>query len=161
MDSFVVRIHHQELVLKELLEEYLQEGIFDGYQTNQTCLTYLFLKNQITFTDEEYKYIIGLNATQGYIYDRILDQVKYTTHCLSREIYPLTLDQIPLTSMKLITYQVALVFKYVFFVPSSVEINDRGKRTTLTRFISKFNEMWVITSMIIREFKDLLVEFGE
>lgn len=155
MDIFVAKLVKYDTELKELVEEYLENSIFTMGVCNHTTLTYLTLKTNLEFTDTQYKFMLGLNdtATHQLMYHGILVHIKIVANELFKYFKVSNLLELPLTNIKDIVYQIGLNFKDMFFVPITTTVYQSwSSPLPVVRYISRFNEMWIITSLLNREY---------
>lgn len=170
--DFATRLQNHDVQLKELLEDYMETAINSEKLVSQTTLTYLVVKTNTTFSPEQYKRILNLDETpyHSQIFQLFLTVVKRTALDLFETFGFPSLLHVPLTNLKDISYQVALTFKDICLVPihsyvyelwDPFEGRDWSERTPnrVIKYISRFNEMWIITAMLNEEYNKL-VEHG-
>lgn len=168
MDVFQKRIVEQDAYLKDVIDSYLDCGKNTDHHISQTTLTYLVLSTNTVFNDQEYRLMLNLNYTTEarQLYDTILQNIRFhSLELYSFYHYP-SLLCLPLTNIKDISYQIGLHFTEIFFAPTTVNIvdedpplhnNNNGPHTIgVIKFISRFNEMWIITSLLNREYLQLV-----
>lgn len=168
MDIFQKKLVNQDLFLKEIIDTYLDCGKNTDHFISQTTLTYLILKTNTVFTDQEYQLMMNLSGTpeSQRLYDAILDEIRHH----SKQIFAFykfpSLLYLPLTNTKDISYQIGLHYTEIFFAPTTVNILDNNLAFSATgglantvgviKFIGRFNEMWIITSLLNREYLQLV-----
>lgn len=170
--DFELRLQQEDLRLKELLEVYLESSVNTNNVISQTTLTYLIIKTNNIFNDDEYKTILKLDSGQSHslIFQEILRVIKSTAKLILETFDFDDLLELPLTNLKDISYQIALKFKDIFLVPIHGYVYDfnicpqiwgdsyslENSASRIIKYVSKFNEMWVITSMLHREYLRLV-----
>lgn len=163
LDDYGDRLIQYDLDLKELVEEYLENSIFTSGVSNQTTLTWLVLKTNLTFTDDQYKFMLGLDDSVNHelMFQGIVTHVKL----VAREIYGFfrgDLLDLPLTNIKDVVYQIGLNFKEVFFVPIKTTVYESWNNPeNIVRYVSRFNEMWLVSCLLNREYQQLASSGGE
>ncbi|WEJ93972.1 hypothetical protein PSN45_001449 [Yamadazyma tenuis] len=163
MDYFTAKLHQQDIWLKDAIEVYLENSnssmFSDNSKVSSTTLTYLVVKTHTVFSDSEYQHMLELKAssTHQVVFDSIIQYVQGVARELKMIFRFDSLLSFPLTDLKDISYQIALIFKQVFLVPiiHKHEISEYGVCSDTIRFISKYNEMWILTSLLVREYANL------
>ena len=162
MDPFELKLLNEDIYLKETIEEYLNTGVNSNHVYSSTILTYLIISEDIVFDDTELMFILELKKSekiQNDIYGIIINHIRHVAMEINDFFNPSSLLDIPLTNIKEISYAIAMNFKPIFFVPVKTWHLHRDvelwnyKDTQLINFISKFNEMWIVTLIMNREFK--------
>ena len=164
MDPFELKLLNEDIYLKETIEEYLNTGVNSNHVYSSTILTYLIISEDIVFDDTELMFILELKKSekiQNDIYGIIINHIRHVAMEINDFFNPSSLLDIPLTNIKEISYAIAMNFKPIFFVPVKTWHLHRDvelwnyKDTQLINFISKFNEMWIVTLIMNREFKKI------
>lgn len=164
MDPFELKLYNEDIYLKETIEDYLNSGANSNHVYSSTILTYLIISQDIVFDDTELMFILELKKSekiQNDIYWVIIEHIRQVVMEINDFFNPSSLLDIPLTNIKEISYAIAMNFKPIFLVPvktwhlhRDVEIWNY-KDTQLINFISKFNEMWIVTLIMNRELKKI------
>lgn len=164
MDPFEKKVQDFDVHTKDQIDSFLD----NAYQTTllkcEVSLTYLVVRTNVEFSDAQYRFMLGL---EGPRYDVIYRGLIRHIVDVAQEVFTVfkfsTLEQFPLTDLKNVCYQIGLNFKPVFFVPVRVRLYDNrvwegsGFKTPLyvIKFISRYNEMWIITSLLNRHYKHI------
>lgn len=91
-----------------------------------TYFTYLMLRSKVRLSDLHVRKILGLNEqdeTQEKIYHSIRRQILYAAQELKRLCGLSDLTEMPMTDLRCLCYEIALVFKGIFFVPVKTKMS--------------------------------------
>lgn len=91
-----------------------------------TYFTYLMLRSKIMLSDLHVRKILGLDEqdeTQEKIYQAIRRQILYAAQEIKRLCGFTDLTEMPMTDLRCLCYEIALVFKGIFFVPVKTQMS--------------------------------------
>lgn len=173
--DFSLRLQQEDFRLKDLLEQYLETSVNTSNIVSQTTLTFLIITTNTVFKEDEYRCILRLGT--GKAHSVIFQEICKVVSDIARAIYYYfgfdTLLEIPLTNLKDVSYQIALTFKDIFLVPVYGYVYDinvgpqlwgndyspKKLAARIIKYISRFNEMWIITSMLNKEYTRLVKSY--
>lgn len=125
-DPFRAKQLRLEEKTKKPLKNFKNRALQSDICPCDTYFTYLMLRSKVRLSDLHVRKILGLDErdeAQEKIYQSIRRQILYAAQELKRLCGFSDLSEMPMTDLRCLCYEIALVFKGIFFVPVKTKMS--------------------------------------